>query len=88
MRKRKADVLGLLPVLLRWIREAVDLTQGQLARELEVSRQLVAQWESGKTTPTKGLLLRWLDRVLREIGSLRTYDETVKTISHMITKKP
>ena len=88
MRKRKADVLGLLPIVLRWIREAVGLTQSQLARDMDISRQLVAQWESGETTPTKELLIGWLDSILRGIGNLRNYDETMKTISNMITRNP
>lgn len=36
---------------IREAREAVNLTQSQLSRELGVTRQAVGQWESGVTVP-------------------------------------
>lgn len=38
--------------LVRPLRELLGMTQHQLARELDVSQALVAQWESGDRKPS------------------------------------
>ena len=42
--------------LIRQKRQARGLSQEQLAQQLEVSRQAVAKWESGKSRPRAELL--------------------------------
>ena len=36
---------------LKYIRKKEDLTQEELAKRLQVSRQLITKWESGKSLP-------------------------------------
>ena len=49
---------------LKYFRKKEGLSQEELAEKIEVSRQSVAKWESGETTPDGHYLLRlmnWLD---------------------------
>jgi len=39
-------------------RESKNMTQEQLARELDISRSTVAMWETQKITPRASMLLR------------------------------
>lgn len=48
----------MLHTRLKQLRTEKDLTQAALARELNVTQQAVAKWESGKSMPDHSMLLR------------------------------
>lgn len=52
------------PIMLRWAREEANLTQGELAARLNVTRQAVAKLERSTANPS----LKTLTRVFRALG--------------------
>lgn len=55
------------PAERRAIREAVGLSQGELAEAVGVTRQAISHWESGLRTPQG----RMLDRYIEAIRAMR-----------------
>ena len=49
MARREKDY----PALIKSVREQLDLSQEDLAREIGVSYATVNRWENGQTTPSK-----------------------------------
>jgi len=70
MSKRKQDVLSVLPDLMREIREATHISQTELAQKLGLSRQYIAQWEKGQSTPSREQLSQWVKMLHQEIQRL------------------
>ena len=73
-------MITLTPTELRALREHLDLTQEELANQLNCSRRTVHRWESGETTPSATTVLV-LQRFVREstkseFNSLRPADFT------------
>ena len=58
---------NLTPTQLRTLREHLDLTQEDLANELDCSRRTVHRWENGETTPP-ATAVRVLLQLVRESG--------------------
>jgi DNA-binding transcriptional regulator YiaG len=58
------------PAERRRLREGADLSLGQIACVLGVTRQAVARWEQGSATPRGNLAVRYRDLLerLREVG--------------------
>lgn len=56
-----------LPDWLRRLRTALDLTQAQLARRIDVSRATVNRWERGQTYPDREHRYR-LNEIARDEG--------------------
>jgi len=57
------------PAARRQLRERAGLTQADIAATLGVTREAIAQWESGRRDPTRGLVSAYvdiLDRIARE----------------------
>jgi transcriptional regulator with XRE-family HTH domain len=75
MTTKKLDALSMLPAIMKEIRKATGTTLAEAATSLKVSRQYVAQWENGQSTPSKEQLEQWLALVSQEIRRLRTYDK-------------
>ncbi len=55
------------PAYIRTLREALSLTQSQLAAKLQVDKMTVARWEWGKSKPT-AVKVKALDRLRRTLG--------------------
>lgn len=55
------------PAYIRTLREALSLTQSQLAAKLHVDKMTVARWEWGKSKPTAAKV-KALDRLRRALG--------------------
>jgi putative transcriptional regulator len=54
---------------LKKLREELDMSQEDLARELGVSSQTISRWELGKNVPTFTVKqMKALDRLLNSIG--------------------
>lgn len=87
MKKRKKEAIDLLPYMLKSIREVVGIPQTELAQTLGISRQLMAQWESGRTTPSKEQLSEWLKWILREIDFLRGYDKVTRSLIDLLREE-
>lgn len=79
------------------LRKAQNLSQGQLARALEVSRQAVSKWENDTSSPDSLKLIKLADLLDTDIEYLttgrRTYArrppvvlETVKTVEKVVEK--
>jgi len=57
------------PATQRLLRERAGLTQADVAATLGVTREAIAQWESGRRTPRAALVAEYvaiLDRLARE----------------------
>ena len=61
---------AVLGSLIRYKRQAMGLSQEQLAERLEVSRQAVAKWESGKGFPSAERLLHLGQALDIPVGAL------------------
>lgn len=68
-------------------RQKHELTQAQLAKQLVVSRQTISSWETGKSYPDIGMLIKIsdyllisLDTLLREDLAMKKYLETEKVV--------
>ena len=89
--QNKQDALSMLPTIMKRIREAVGSTQYGVAVLLGVSRQLLAQWETGESTPSKEQLSNWLDMMCQDISahSMRydKIDKLVKEEADSLTKR-
>ncbi len=60
-----------LATVVRGLREALDLTQEGLARELGVTVSTVFRWEKGRSRPS-GLACQALERLQARIGLQRS----------------
>ncbi|MBD3175143.1 MAG: ImmA/IrrE family metallo-endopeptidase [Armatimonadia bacterium] len=56
------------PDLLRWAREAADLTAEEMARHLRVHPDAVAAWEAGETGPTFRQLEKYAAKTQRSVA--------------------
>ena len=86
MRKRKRDAVEMLPHILRSVREAVGGTQVDLADKLGISRQLIAQWETGRVTPNTQQLEEWLAWIVTRIGFLQSYNIDIRTFFDSLSR--
>ena len=70
MRKAQADELqAVAPTLMRTIRQALGVTQGDMADRIGVSRQMVNYYEHGEFYPSVATWMRWTDaagKIIRE----------------------
>ncbi|GEM_PF-4994965 len=67
-----------LPDALRYLRQALGLTQEEVASQINVARQMLISWEAGRLFPTeehfglwKAVLMKELDRVQIQPGEVR-----------------
>ena len=63
---------------LQAVRHAAGLTQEQMAEELQVSRQAVSRWESGRSFPEVEKILYLANRYGISVGEL--FEEEVPTV--------
>lgn len=76
-------------------RTGLGLSQEQLAEQLEVTRQTIANWEKGKTYPDIGSVLKLsdlysvsLDELLKEDRSMRKHKEEAAALPKNTGKQP
>lgn len=55
---------------IRESRKKAGITQGELARQIHVTQQAVAQWESGETTPRAAILPKLAAALQCSVGDL------------------
>ena len=61
------DQLLAVPMIMRWIRQALGLSQIQMAKMAQVSRQQLNSYENGKALPTHDTWVNWTMAVEKEI---------------------
>lgn len=66
---------------LKKLRQQHQLTQEELAEKLDVSRQVIAKWEKGESTPDLHFCVRLADLYDVTIDNLINYDEQDAGIS-------
>ncbi len=54
----KRTIVKINPGILAWARRKAYLSQSALARMIDVPLQKYGEWESGRSCPTRGELLR------------------------------
>lgn len=59
------------PKLMRKLRNALGLSQVQMAKLIGVSRQMVNYYEMGDAYPSTGTWLNWIEAVEKQINKLR-----------------
>ena len=70
------------------LRKDKNLSQGQLASLLEVSRQAVSKWENDQTTPDTLKLIQLADVLNTDVEYLATGRVTEPKIEQVIVKVP
>lgn len=78
---RKTDV----PDALRYLRQALGLTQEEVASQIPIARQMLISWETGKLFPTdehfalwKAVLVKELERVQIQPGEVKVGNRKYK----------
>ena len=81
----------LIGVEIKMIREAFDLTQEQLGKELHLTRQTISSWENGKSYPGITDILSISNKYNVSLDELMKEDieliEHVETIDHSLNKQ-
>jgi transcriptional regulator with XRE-family HTH domain len=74
-----------LPDALRYLRQALGLTQEEVAFRIKVARQMLISWEAGQLFPTeehfglwKAVLIKELERVQIQPGEVRVGNRKYK----------
>ena len=62
--KNARQILIVLPAVMRKFRRSKGLTQAELARLLDVSRQELSYWEQGAYLPSKEKFIDWCNIIL------------------------
>ena len=70
------------------LRRDAELSQGQLAAILEVSRQAVSKWENDQTSPDTLKLIRLADVLKTEVEYLATGRKKEPIVQEVIVKVP
>ena len=70
------------------LRKAENLSQGQLASLLDVSRQAVSKWENDQSTPDTLKLIQLADVLKTDVEYLSTGRKTEPKIEQVIVKVP
>jgi DNA-binding transcriptional regulator YiaG len=65
-----AEARRVAPTIGRPIREAADLSLGQVARQIGITRQTLSLWERGEARPTNRAAAVAYLRLLRELSEL------------------
>ncbi|OQJ69903.1 transcriptional regulator [Leuconostoc pseudomesenteroides] len=81
----------LIGVKIKMIREAFDLTQEQLGKELHLTRQTISSWENGKSYPGITDILSISNKYNVSLDELMKEDieliEHLETIDHSLNKQ-
>jgi len=81
----------LIGVKIKMIREAFDLTQEQLGKELHLTRQTISSWENGKSYPGITDILAISNKYNVSLDELMKEDieliEHFETIDHSLNKQ-
>ena len=70
------------------LRRDAELSQGQLAAILEVSRQAVSKWENDRTSPDTLKLIRLADVLKTDVEYLATGRKKEPIVQEVIVKVP
>ena len=70
------------------LRRDAELSQGQLAAILEVSRQAVSKWENDQTSPDTLKLIRLADVLKTDVEYLATGRKKEPIVQEVIVKVP
>jgi transcriptional regulator with XRE-family HTH domain len=56
-----------LPTALKYLRQALNLSQEEVASQVDVARQMLISWEAGKLFPTKEHFQLWKRVLINEL---------------------
>ena len=84
--RNKKDVLEMMPIVLRRVREATGLSQVSIAQKTQSVRQSVAQWEIGRATPNDRQFDLWVEIICDRIAELRNYERIGEIVREMQMK--
>jgi transcriptional regulator with XRE-family HTH domain len=83
--RRGATMRPELPTALKYLRQALGLTQEEVASQIGVARQMLISWEAGDLFPTeehfeswKRTLIQGLERVQIQPGEVRVGNRKYK----------
>src|SRR5690625_6339508 len=77
----RGGVKNMINTNLKKLRQQHQLTQEELAEKLDVSRQVIAKWEKGESTPAIHFCVKLADLYDVTIDDLINYDEQDAGIS-------